>query len=277
MRPFLLNISKLKYLRKLKYEYECEDADTKCNEEKPERVYKPIDSEINIRMVERFDNYPRTLQMRFGTTRIYPCVNFPIILSWQKSSNVIDVVFEYVMVTDLCLTALGPATAIIDFGTLSNGTYQLNFQNGEIRYSGELIVSSDSYTINFPANSAFNFRNSPLNKIPEHTIWGLVGYHREETAPLVQLFFAALMELGAEEKSFTPGYYTAFEIDNSGDIIRPNNHGFWFAQPFIFYFSGDSSDLDEFLRQWSYKYSEYMHVWIRTDKGEEFLSWMHRQ
>ena len=243
--------------------------------DKSTEVYRGVDSEINIRMVERFDNYPRTLELHFVTTKIYPCLGYSIKLSWQQSSNAIDITFkEIVAPVGGCFTTLAPAMAIIDFGVLSNGTYQLNLQNGQVRYSGELIVSSDSYAINFPANSAFNFTNSPLNKIPKHTIWGAVDYHKEEGLPLIQSFFTALMDLGATQKSFTPGYYTAFTIDENGDIVPPSNQ-IWSGQLFIFHFAGDTADLDEFLRQWSYKHSEYMHVWIRTDKGEEFLSWMY--
>jgi len=235
-----------------------------------------IDTEINIRMVEVFDKSPRTLQMSFSTKKIYPCCNYPIDLSWQKTSNSIEISFKSVIETDFCLTALGPATANIDLGTLSNGTYQLILQNGEVRYSGKLVVTSENYTVNFIANPAFNFTNSLLNKIPEHTIWGLVGYHKEETLPLVQSFFTALMELGATKKSFTPGYYTAFEIDKNGEIVLTGNHGYWFAEAFIFHYSGNSSDLDEFLRQWSYKYNKLMSIRIITDKGEQFLSWMYK-
>ena len=231
-----------------------------------------IDSEINIRMVELPS---RRLQMYFSTTEIYPCMNYPIDLSCHKTSNSIEISFERVIETELCLTALGPATATIDLETLSNGTYQLNFQNGQVRCSGELVVSSDNYTVNFVANPAFNITNSPLNKVPEHTIWGLVGYHKEETSLLVQSFFIALMELGATKKTFTPGYYTAFSIDQDGDIAAVDNHGYWFAQPFIYHYSGDPSDLDEFLKQWSYEHSERMSISINTDKGEQFLSWMY--
>ncbi|MDR0231020.1 MAG: hypothetical protein LBI82_02755 [Dysgonamonadaceae bacterium] len=236
-----------------------------------------IDTEINIRMVEVFDKSSRTLQMYFSTTKIYPCCNYPIALSWQKTSNSIEISFKSVIKTDLCLTAPGPATATIDLGALSNGTYQLNLQNEEVRYSGELVVTSENYSVNFVANPAFNFTNSRLNKIPEHTIWGLVGYHKEETLPLVQSFFTALMELGATKKSFTPGYYTGFEIDKNGDIAYPGAlWGYWFDQPFIFHYSGNTSDLDEFLKQWSFEHSERMNVTINTDKGERFLSWMYK-
>lgn len=239
-------------------------------------THKGIDSEINIRMVEIFDKSPRTLQMYFSTTKIYPCCNYPIDLSWKNTSNTINISFKGVIETNLCLTALGPATATIDLGALNNGTYQLNFQNGEVRYSGQLVVSSDNYTVNLSTNPAVNVTNSPLRKIPEHTIWGLVGYHKEETLPLVQSFFTALMELGATKKSFNPGYYTEFEIDKNGEIALMGNHGYWFAQAFIFHYSGNISDLDELLKQWSFEYNERMSISINTDNGERFLSWMYK-
>ena len=238
-------------------------------------AYKAVDSEINIGLAERFDVYPRTFQMGFSTRKIFPCFNYWIDLSWQKSSNTIDVVFNSVGRYDICFTALGPATAGIDFGALSIGTYQLNFRNGQIRCSGKLIVSADSYTIIFPENSAFNIRLSSLNKIPKQTIWGLVGYHKEETRPLVDSFFTALMELGATKRSFTPGYYTAFTIDENGNIIPPTMHGFWFAEPFIFHYAGDTADLDDFLKQWAYKYRAYTSITINTYRGERFMSWMY--
>jgi len=234
-------------------------------------AYKAVDSEINIILVERIGVYPRTMQMGFSTTRMYPSTGYRIDLSWQKSSNTIDIIFKSVTnPAGAGFAVMTPALATIDFGTLSNGTYQLNFRNGEIRCSGKLIVSANSYTIIFPENSAFNIRNSPLNKIPEGTIWGLVGYHREEGLPLIQSFFTALMEFGATKRAFTPGYYTGFRINENGDIIPPPNH-IWTPQSFIFHFAGDTSDLDEFLKQWIHKYGEYMWVTINTYRGEQFL------
>lgn len=228
-------------------------------------------------MEEVFDTSSRTFRMHFSTTEIYPCCNYPIDLSWQqRSANVIDVIFKGVIDTNVCLAALGPATATIDFGSLSNGVYQLNFQNGEIRSSGKLVVSSDSYTVNFSANPIVRFTNSPLNKVPEHTVWGIVGYHKEETLPLVHSFFTSLINLGATKKSFMPGNYTAFEIDKNGDIVLMENHGYWFAQAFIFYYSGESSDIDKFLRNWSLQHNQEMSISINTDKGERFLSWMYK-
>ena len=54
---------------------------------------KGIDSEINITMVEVFDKPTRTLKMNFSTTMIYTYYNYPIDLSWKKSSDTIERLF----------------------------------------------------------------------------------------------------------------------------------------------------------------------------------------
>ena len=241
-------------------------------------MHKSVDSEINIRMVEIFDNSPRTLQMHFSTTKIYPCCNYPIDLSWKKTSNSIEISFNGVIETDLCLTALGPATAIIDFGTLGNGTYQLIFQNGEVKYSGQLVVSSDSYKVNFGSNSEFSFANALLNKMPENTIWGYVGYHKQETSTLVQSFLDDLLSLGANEKLYLPGDYREFEIAENGKIVQPDaTSGYYFARSFVFQYSGDIAKVEQLVEQYAHDYgTEYMYIGVYTDKGNQILSWMYK-
>ena len=231
--------------------------------DKSTEVYRGVDSAINIQMIQRFDNSQPTLELLFETTTVFPYANYRIDLSWQKSSNIIDIVFKGVVAMPFPVSNPRTAIATIDFGTLSNGTYQLNFRKEGVKYSGELIVSYDNYTINFPANPTLNFINSPLNKIPKNTIWGFVGYFREETLPLVQSFFTALMELGATKRTFTPGYYTGgFKINKNGDFVFWGRTGFCFVEPFIFHFAGDITDLDELFRQWHYKYGEHLNIII---------------
>ena len=100
-----------------------------------EKVSK-IDSQIVITIKE---SSSQILQLDFSTTKIYGCCNYSIDLSWKKSSNIIDITFRGVIETDWCLTAMGPATTTIELGTLSNGTYLLNFYVGGLKHSGELI------------------------------------------------------------------------------------------------------------------------------------------
>jgi hypothetical protein len=244
-----------------------------------------IDSEINITMMEHSSG---TLQLYFSTTKIYPCCNYPIDLSWKKSSNTIDISFKGVIETDFCLTALGPATATIDLGTLSNGTYQLSFFNGSVKHSGELIVSSDSYKINFVNNSNFHFTNMPLNKIPENSIWLAISYSQEE---VLSSFLENLINLGATKKQYPRGFYSfdvplyqwfycGFMIDEN-DIITyypdiTNLEGVMWGgmvkQSFTFQYLGDNTSIEQLVKQ----YKEQMEIRIYTDKGEQFLSWMYK-
>jgi hypothetical protein len=238
-----------------------------------------VDSKISIRMVEISDISPRTLQFYCSTAMVYPCVNYPIYAVHQQSSNSIDISFKGVIENiGICLTAIGPATTVIDLGTLSNGTYILNLHNGDVTHTGELIVSSDSYKINFADNSDFHFTNTPLNKMPEQIIWGTVGYHKQETLPLVQSFLTGLMDLGAEKRPYNPGYYREFEIDGNGDIVQPGEgSGYYFAQSFIFNYSGDIMDIEQLVKQYARDYgNDYMYISVYTDKGEKFLSWMYK-
>ena len=246
-------------------------AITGCD--KDNETVSNIDSEIVITMKE---SSSRTLQLYLSTTKIYPCCNFPIDLSWKKSSNIIDISIKGVIGTDFCLTALGPATATIDLGLLSNGTYLLHFHNGHLKRSGELIVSSNSYKINFVDNPNFHFTNTPLNKVPENTIWGLVGYHEQGTTSLVQSFLNDLVNLGAEKKKYNSGYYNAFEINKNGEITYPGTlWGYWFDQPFIFHYSGNIANVDKLVEQYARDYKEKLSITVNTDKGERFLSWMY--
>jgi len=247
-----------------------------CNKQRQGSI-SPIDSAINIRMVETFNISPRTVQFYCSTTKIYPCCNYPIYVVSQQSSNSIVISFKGVIENDLCLTATGPATATIDLGALSYGTYTLTLHNGNVMQTGELVVTPDSYTIHLLDNSDFDFTNAPLNRIPEHTIWGHIGYHQQETSPLVQSFITGLIDLGATKKSYNPGFYGVFEIDTNGDIVQPGDRsGYWFAQSFILHYSGNITNVEQLVKQYARDYgTEYMYISVYTDKGEQFLSWMY--
>lgn len=242
-----------------------------------------VDSEINIKMVESLDIFPRTLLLHCSTTKIYPCLDYSIYVTCQQSSKNIDISFKGVSEPPgICRTQPWPATTVIDLGTLSNGTYLINIDNGDVKVKGNLIVSSDSYTVNVVNKSSLSFINTPLNKIPEHTIWGIIGYHEQGTSSLVQSFLTACKNLGATKGTYTPGYYNdraghAFEIDKNGDINYPDAAlGYRFVQLFIFHYSENITDIEQLVRKYARDYGEHISITVNTDKGEEFLSFWYQ-
>ena len=250
--------------------------------EKATETHKNIDSDFNIRMME---SSLRTLRLYFSTTMVYPHTGYSIDVSWQQSSNVIDISFEGIIDNGSGFAVVVPITAVIDLGTLSNGRYNLNFYNGTVIQSGMLIVSSDSYETNFRHNPNFHFINASLNKVPENTIWLAISYNEEK---ILSSFLEVLTSLGATKITCHPGYYSinvtypylhysVFKVEKNGSITYSPKEvtntivdwGGRFMRSFVFQYSGDNASIEQLIKQ----YKEQMEITVYTDKGERFTSW----
>jgi hypothetical protein len=235
-----------------------------------------IHAEITVRMIETLSASQRELQFFCSTVKIYPCCNYLINYKYEKLSNNLIVDFQGINETDICFTALGPATAIINLSTLENGIYNLIIDN-DTKNTGQLTVSSDSYEIIFPNSHKFTFINSPLNRIPENTIWGTIGYHKQETDLLVQSFIDSLQILGAKAQPYKSGDYGEFQVNSDGQIVQPgNDSGYYFAKSFIFNYEDDISLIEQLIQNYAINYGEeYLYIGLYTDTGEKFLSWIY--
>lgn len=229
-----------------------------------------IDSNIKIKMWETVDSTKRTLQFYCSTEKEYGCTNYGIIKTFSKSSDNIDIDFNGILIYDLCLTAIGPATTTIDLGTLSNGTYNLDIKVERKKSCGQLIVTSDYYAITLDKQKQLQIINSPLQRIPANTIWGTVGYHTSSTATLVQTFIDSLQILGATVQTYQSGDYGYFQINSSGQILPPQGHGYYFIRPFIFNYAGNTSALKTLVKKYWTSYGNSLSIMLYTTKGEIF-------
>ncbi|MCL2739211.1 MAG: hypothetical protein FWE30_07170 [Bacteroidales bacterium] len=229
-------------------------------------------------MAEMFDKSPRTLQFYCWTERIYSYCNYVIDAEHKISSNDINIVLRGIGIPHMIMPAFGPATGSIDLGSLRHGSYRLNLTVGGLKRTGTLVVSPHSYIINFEDNADFGFINTPLHKMPEHTIWGHINYYDSETSSLAQSFLTALVDLGAEKKAYLPGYYSTFapptslKVDEDGGVSYSLG---WanYEQAFMFHYSGKTEYVADLVKQYARDYKGYMQIAIFTDKREEFLSW----
>lgn len=234
-----------------------------------------VDSDIKIEMWETMDSTKRTLQFNCSTEKAYGCSNYGISKTFSKSSDKIDIDFNGILIYDFCLTALGPATTTIDFGTLPNGTYNLNIKVAKEKSNGQLIVTPDYYEIKLDNQKQLQIINSPLQRVPTNTIWGTVGYHTSSSATLVQSFINSLQNLGATTQTYQSGDYGYFQVDSSGQILPPQNHGYYFVKPFILNYNGNTSALHTLVKDYGVNYGDALTITLYTTKGEIFRSWMH--
>jgi len=233
-----------------------------------------IDSDIKINMRETVDSTKRSLQLYCSTEKVYECSNYVISKIFSKSSERIEINFTGIRDLTVCFNSFGPATTTIDLGIISNGTYKLIIEVEGKKSEGKLIVTSDYYKISLDKEKQLQIINSTLNRIPANTIWGTIGYHKSSTAQLVQTFIDSLQLFGSTTQTYQSGDFGYFQINSSGQILPPENHGYYFIRPYIYRYSGNTSVLKTLVKNYGTDYGDSLNIILYTTKGEIFRSWI---
>jgi hypothetical protein len=234
----------------------------------------PIDSKIIIETREVLEPTSRRLTFFSKTEKIYPCVNFPLLTKKEIDENSFKITFTSIGETDLCLTALGPATTLLDFNTLSNGEYEIELNNANLKNKGILSVTDTDVTFIFGQKDGIDFVRENTKRVPTKTYWVTIGYHTESSSTLVDKFIQKFSDAGAVFNKQSPGHYFYYEIDSSGDIIaNVENSGYYFMRRFIFQYDGDESKLKELVQVEGKDYKETLSMRLETYKGEMFYNW----
>lgn len=239
-----------------------------------EKDSNPVDSKIFIAFRETLDNDSRKLSLLCRTEKSYPCINFPLLSNQDFKSGPLDITFTGVGETELCLTAIGPASTQISLPALGNGTYDLHLNNGKLLNSGKIVISNDKVDLLFANPKGIEIVRSSTQRVPANTYWGTIGYHVQATAPKVNEFLQKAAALGAEFNKQSPGHHFYYEIDNNGDIItNTENSGYYFMKAFIFQYTGDEASFKQKIKELGATYFDDMYINIETYKGERIYNW----
>lgn len=245
-----------------------------CESETAQPV-NTLGSEVELSMTEFVDEDQRTLTLKFLTRKDFPCINYRIKHSLTMDNQSIHIVLESIEESDVCLDAIGPASAFVELGYLPEKEYNLTVQLGEsIVKSGTLAVSKNAYQVEMHDFDGVELLNPELLRIPEQTVWGLLKYERSEENKELNKFFDQVMDqAGASTKKFAEGDYGYFKVGADGKISQPiSNKETVVEQPFLFDFSGDTDDLEMVLKQINNKYEE-VQIRMYNAKGHEFKNW----
>jgi hypothetical protein len=232
-----------------------------------------IEDSLKIRMAEEVDSLKRTLKLTCFTKKQFECSNFYITNTIKITGNVISIHFNEIQSPDICLTAIGPASAVLNFENILNGKYVLEIYINNSKIESQLDVSAASYKITAPTQSSVEFINPVLNRVPTNTIWGKVHYHANSTGILVQKFIDSLQILGATPTTYLPGNYLDFQIDSSGQIKQIQEAGYHFTRHYIFQYNNSSAALKKLVRNFGVTYPDSVSITLNTVKGETFYSW----
>lgn len=232
-----------------------------------------LDENLKISMRENIKDAKRTLLFYIATEKIYPCSNYSIETSTTTGSDKIVISFIKINTPGVCLTSLGPATAVIALEGLSARTYTLELHTGNDVINGQLTVSADQYVLTLPVQTKIESINPQLNRIPENTIFGTIHYHHSTTVGTVNKFIDSLQYSGAAAKTYLPGDYVQFKIETNGQIKQTQDPGYYFTRYFIFNYTGDATPFKNLVQRYGVTYKDSLLATINTSKGEVFYSW----
>ncbi len=239
--------------------------------------FVPIDSKILITMSERLDHSGRSMILNCRTARTYGCSNYRLAYTRERLGSVTSIAFLYVRIPEVCLTSLGPARADIDLGSLAPGKYLFEISSGGKSVGAALSVSPDSCVVANGESPTIDFPVPHLNRVPDNTVWGLIGYLGHQGEPFDSLagaFLDSLTARGASVGSFAPGDYGYFVIDASGAIERPSTDGYYFALPFIRRFAGDPALVRDLVAYFGRTQGFFLSIQVHTWRGDAYYGWV---
>lgn len=240
---------------------------------KKKQVSSTFDENLKIRMSEKVDSTKRILILNCYTEKIFDCSNYGIKSSFVVTNDKITINFTELIIPNICLTSLGPATTIINLETLTNKIYELELNIGSSKISGQLDVTTGSFKATLPVQSKIQFINPDLKRVPQNTIYGTVHYHSTATSSLVQKFIDTLQILGAVQTTYSPGDYGNFQIEANGQIKQTQDVGYYFTRYYIFNYTNNSTQLKDLVKRFGVNYGSLLLVTLNTTRGETFYSW----
>jgi ribosomal protein L24E len=167
-----------------------------------------------------------------------------------------------------------PASTVVGLGATANGTYDIELNNGNLKNKGKLKVTDDGIYLIFAQKKGIEFVRTVTRRVPAKTYWGTIGYHNQASMELVENFLRKFEQIGGRFEKQTPGHYTYYEINNSGElVIDETSSGYYFVKPFIFQFDGNEADLKNLINTEGKTYQDQLVINLETYQGEFINSW----
>jgi len=175
-----------------------------------------VAKEYELELWETLDNSVRTFQIQANTIKSEDCLNYQIESSLNRFGNDLEINLGKPQVPTKCDRGFGPAKSTLDFGTLTNGSFNLTVKLGKIVPStGRLIVNSGSYYFYMPSPIGFKILHNILYRIPDNTIWGYIDYELSASV-VVDQFLVDLNKI-TQDAGLGKGYYGYFNILDNED------------------------------------------------------------
>lgn len=229
---------------------------------------EPIDGNIQFGISESYANYnlPSHPQifLSLKTEKIYGCMNYQIANTITIKNGTVDVRISGITVPEICLTALGPATAKTSLD-LPNGNYKLVLHSGTFSNSYNLSVTDRSISIDPSSYS----ETQPLYRLywryPPTSFVYVCGTLTQDSTICTDFLDTLKSKMDLQE----------FVFPDSGKVPYPTaSDGHYYDMPAkYFYYKNDAAfdKIGDIMKEYKVKYLSN-----KTGYGISIINWMNK-
>jgi len=242
---------------------------TSCTKDK--KGYLPLEK-VNLYPFEELTPEGRNLRLIFYTEKEYPCINHIIRYTNSSMAAGFDITLVDVESQSLCLDETGPAKAVIEFGAMASATYPLTIMVADSLNTGTIEISPEKYVLSIQNPHLLEIKYDTLLRIPIYTVWGVIAFSDSTGFPVRDMFLDSLETRGAVPDTLDYGNYGYFKTDSNGEILISDNGGWVYAEPFIYQYTEEWSEIGKIVQYFTLTYPGDIFIYIYNYQGQAYLS-----
>lgn len=222
---------------------------------------------VMLELRETCVDQERHVALYAETREQYPCLNFFIEYAVIQGSSQTNVYFKGLQVPKICLTALGPAMAIVETGLMNPGQHPVNFHLNEEDLNTLFHLSEDLLQVELLSDNVefLEFTELEMHRLSDYHYWGYIQVLRSDSDKNAADFYEDLWDAGAQPVSLEPGNYGFFRIKEEEEtILFDGTYHRKVQNPLLFQFDGDV----DVIRDLANDYSENLAISFSNPLGE---------
>ncbi len=222
--------------------------------DKDDMIDFPVAMEIEIR--ELFHQNERQLALLMKTVQEYECANYQIEYDYAHQAEKRIVELKGIILPSMCLTAFGPATAFVNFGTMDQGRHEVHFLIDEDYLFTDFLISEDKINVFEKVDEIglIGFVDKTVYKLSDDYVWGYVMPKTSGDYFDPKNFLDAIWEAGAKNQELSPGNYGFFRITEEEMIIFDHEISHYASFPIICTYEGQFEALSQIADDFAHEF-----------------------
>ncbi len=232
--------------------------------DKEDLIDFPVAMKIEIR--EMFQKNERQLGLLISTTQEYECLNYKVEYDYVYNAETRIVEFKGIMLPSMCMTAIGPATAFVNLGHMTDNTHEVQFVIGNDYLITDFLIGNDKINLKKKVDEIglISFLEKSIYRLSDDYVWGDVipktsGHYFDPN-----VFLDALWDAGAKNRELDPGNYGFFRITDKEMIIFDHEISYNTSVPIVCTYEGKF----EALRQIADDFAHEFVIVLYTAQGD---------